>query len=225
VNDLTLVKRRLNNVLSPSSSSMPEDSRSVKIRVRSGESEAEVEAAFSDIREAIELIPEVLSKLPPQGIEARQASPRSPGETAEVQIAESAPATFNAAVETSTIPTVTIEKGDSLSDVISKFFSDSWGRSPKKLMEVREALQSYGLNYPKQSVAVALLRLAKGSKIRRFKGEGGEFVYTASTGALRVPAPMQPAGVKHAPEEESAPALEDAAEEEEQLDLDAPTAN
>jgi hypothetical protein len=205
---------------------MPEDNRSVKIRVRSGESEAEVEAAFSDIHEAIELIPEVLSKLPPPGAEPRQASSRSPGETAELQPTESPSTGPSTTGEPSSIPTVTIEKGDSLSDVISKFFSDAWGRSPKKLMEVREALQSYGLNYPKQSVAVALLRLAKGSKIRRFKGEGGEFVYTASTGAVRIAAPMQTAGVKHAPDEEAAPTAESGArEEEEQLDLDAPTAN
>jgi hypothetical protein len=108
--------------------------------------------------------------------------------------------------------------------VISKFFADPWGRSPRKLMEVREALQSYGLNYPKQSVAVALLRLAKSSKIRRFKGEGGEYVYTASTAAIHVPSPVQPSGVQHAAQEEAAPAV-GVGEEEEQLNLDAPSAN
>jgi hypothetical protein len=133
-------------------------------------------------------------------------------------VATSVPATSGQ----SSIPIVTIEKGDSLSEVISKFFSDSWGRSPKKLMEVREALQSYGLNYPKQSVAVALLRLAKGSKIRRFKGEGGEYVYTASTGAVRIPAPAQPSGPQAMHQEEASPELEDI---EEQLDLNAPSAN
>jgi hypothetical protein len=79
------------------------------------------------------------------------------------------------------LPAIAVEKGDSLSEIISKFFSDHWGKNPHKLSEVREALQSYGLNYPKQSVAVALLRLAKASKIRRFKSDGGEFVYTATT--------------------------------------------
>jgi len=124
------------------------------------------------------------------------------------------------------VPTVIIEKGDSLSDVISKFFADPWGRSPRKLMEVREALQSYGLNYPKQSVAVALLRLAKSSKIRRFKGEGGEYVYTASTGAVRIPTPTQATGVQHPAEEvEAPPALEAGPAEADQLNLDAPSAN
>ncbi len=77
-----------------------------------------------------------------------------------------------------------------LGDILSKFFADQWGKSPRKLSDVREALQSYGLSYPKQSVAVALLRSAKGSKIRRFKGDGGEFVYTASTSMLLAPQPM-----------------------------------
>jgi hypothetical protein len=91
-------------------------------------------------------------------------------------------------------------------------------------MEVREALQSYGLNYPKQSVAVALLRLAKGSKIRRFKGDAGEYLYTASIGATRIPTPLVSVGVQPHPGEEAAPALE-SGEQEEQLDLDAPSAN
>ena len=196
---------------------MPEDSRNVKIRVRSGDSEAEIEASFSDVNEAIELIPKVLAKLPQPGAERRQPPLASEMEITAPAPRDSAPTTVSASSQSS-MPLVTIEKGDSLSEVISKFFSDSWGRNPKKLMEVREALQSYGLNYPKQSVAVALLRLAKGSKIRRFKGETGEYVYTATTGAVRVPAPAQPAVEAH-------PALEEGVEQEEQLDLDAPSAN
>jgi hypothetical protein len=202
---------------------MPEESGKVKIKVKSGESEAEVEAPLSNIREAIELIPEVLAKLPQVSAERRLPSVGSQHEAAAYRTQESAPAIVQIASSPSSAPTVTIEKGDSLSDVISKFFSDSWGRSPRKLMEVREALQSYGLNYPKQSVAVALLRLAKGSRIRRFKGEGGEYVYTVSIGAVRIPNPIQP--VSPHSEEEVAPALESGDAQEEQLDLDAPSAN
>src|SRR5580704_10352365 len=200
---------------------MPEDIRNVKIRVKSGESEAEIEASFSDIREAIELIPAVLATLPQASLERRPAPVGTPAQ-AMVRVSEPASATVQASATPSSAPIVSIEKGDSLSDVISKFFADPWGRSPKKLMEVREALQSYGLNYPKQSVAVALLRLAKSSKIRRFKGEGGEYVYTASTSAIHIPVPVQPSGVQHGAEVQAAPAVgvgvgEQAEEEEEQL--------
>jgi hypothetical protein len=204
---------------------MPEESGNVRIKVKLGESEAEVEASLASIREAIELIPAVLARLPKTSAEP---APASLGQTAEVAPARPGEPVSSAVPATSapsSVPIVTVEKGDSLSDVITKFFSDPWGRSPRKLMEVREALQSYGLNYPKQSVAVALLRLAKGSRIRRFKGEGGEYVYTASTGVARIPGPVVPAVAHAAVEEEASPVQEIGEGVEEQLDLDAPAAN
>ena len=151
-----------------------------KIRVKLGSAEAEVEADPDHLREAIELIPDVAAKLPGvvahgvEGVKATQA-------TQTTQRDE--PTAF---LGPSQLPAISLEKGDSLSDIIGKFFADPWGRERQKLSDVREALQSYGMNYPKQSVAVALLRLAKATKIRRFKAEDGEFVYTAS--AMPLPA-------------------------------------
>jgi len=142
-----------------------------KIRVRLGAAEAEVEADPEHLREAIDLVPELTAKLPSQGRngpEVVEHAAGPPGDSAQPS-------------QTAEIPVVTLEKGDSLADVIGKFFSTPWGRERKKLSDVREALQSYGLNYPKQSVAVALLRLAKTTKLRRFKAEDGEFVYTSGT--------------------------------------------
>ncbi|MDA4116620.1 MAG: hypothetical protein OK442_08740 [Thaumarchaeota archaeon] len=205
---------------------MTEETRNVKIRIKSGGNEAEVEASLADIRQAIDLIPEILARLPLPSAERRLESVAPQGHGPATQAPEQATPIAQTSAPQSSMPSVTIEKGDSLSDVISKFFADPWGTSPKKLMEVREALQSYGLNYPKQSVAVALLRLAKSSKIRRFKGEGGEYVYTASTGAVRIPAPIQATGVQHHAEEEApATAMEAEPAEADQLNLDTPSAN
>ncbi len=148
----------------------------IKIRVRSGQNEAEIEAELGQIREAIALIPEITSKFPEGRSEVRHAV---------VPLrADLGAASPHEARSQSELPSIAVEKGDSLSDIISKFFADQWGKSPRKLLEVRDALQSYGLNYPKQSVAVALLRLAKSSRIRRFKSEGGEYVYTTSTSMM-----------------------------------------
>ena len=151
-----------------------------KIRVRLGSAEAEVEADQEHLREAIELIPELTAKLPRQG--------RGNGEPSEAALAPMAEVSQGQG--SSEVPAVTLEKGDSLADVIGKFFSGPWGRERRKLSDVRGALQSYGLNYPKQSVAVALLRLAKTTKLRRFKAEDGEFVYTSAStlpGAFQAP--------------------------------------
>jgi hypothetical protein len=147
----------------------------IRIRVRSGQNEAEIEAAPDQLKDLIALIPEIASKFPSSSPETRRIM--VPNEPTSAQPPVDVPVR-------SQLPAISVEKGDSLSDIISKFFADQWGKTPRKLSDVREAMQSYGLNYPKQSVAVALLRLAKSSKIRRFKSEGGEYVYTASTSMM-----------------------------------------
>ncbi|MDG6986060.1 MAG: hypothetical protein JRM73_04860 [Nitrososphaerota archaeon] len=151
-----------------------------KIRVKLGNAEAEVESDPEHLREAIDLIPEVASKLPRAGREA----------AVEVRERPMEPLAAPERSVSADFPVIALDKGDSLADVIGKFFAGPWGREKRKLSDVREALQSYGLNYPKQSVAVALLRLAKATKLRRFKAEDGEYVYTS---ALNVAPPHRPA--------------------------------
>ncbi|MGE4595567.1 MAG: hypothetical protein AAEA79_01180 [Nitrososphaerales archaeon] len=81
-------------------------------------------------------------------------------------------------------PDIIINKSDSLTDVLIKLFTSNWSDTPKKLNEIREILQLYGLMYPKQTVAVTLLRMAKSGRLRRFKSNTGEYVYTASTSLI-----------------------------------------
>jgi hypothetical protein len=160
------------------SSEAPNSGRIVtKIRVKLGQAEAEVEADPEHLREAIDLVPELVAKLPRQvkeSVEPRGVLTELHGGGAERPLSAE-------------FPVVSLEKGDSLADVIGRFFSGPWGRDRRKLSDVREALQSYGLNYPKQSVAVALLRLAKTTKLRRFKAEDGEYVYTSATNLPSAP--------------------------------------
>ncbi|HUI23892.1 MAG TPA: hypothetical protein VLY82_05820 [Nitrososphaerales archaeon] len=143
-----------------------------KIRVKIGQAEAEVEADPEHLREAIELVPELAAKLPSQ---------RANGPSERTEPTPETPGDASPQVNPSEVPVVVLEKGDSLADVIGKFFAGPWGRDRRKLSDVRVALQSYGLNYPKQSVAVALLRLAKTTRLRRFKAEDGEYVYTSAS--------------------------------------------
>ncbi len=150
-----------------------------KIRIRSGQSEVEVEADPEHLKEAIDLVPELASKLPAQSHEIAREKDRP---------AEPIPEVTGQGFS-SKLPMAVLEKGDSLADVIGKFFSGPWGRERRKLSDVREALQSFGLNYPKQSVAVALLRLAKTTKLRRFKAEDGEYVYTSALTMANSPQP------------------------------------
>jgi len=143
-----------------------------KIRVRVPSAEVEIEAPVEHLKDVIALLPELLAQLP-------EKTPSNMMETAKEQAERPKPQG-----DQETMPTITLEKSDSLSEIVIKMFREVWGRKPRKLNQVREVLESYGLIYPKQSVAVTLLRLAQSGKLRRFKDEGGEFVYTASTSLL-----------------------------------------
>lgn len=154
----------------------------VKIRIRVGANEVEIEAPVAAVKEAIGLIPDMLQKFPQPVEPAGKKGPD--GEvTAEIRAPPKETGyTPSAPPGPTSLPDIRVEKADSLTEVITKIFKDPWGRRPRKLSEVREVLESYGLIYPKQSVAVALLRLAQSGRLRRFKGDKGEFAYTASTG-------------------------------------------
>lgn len=150
----------------------------IRVRIKLGANEVEIEGSASALGKAVNLIPELLKTLPVK----EEAAPRSPIVGAESpqtvqpqsrgQTREERPAT--------PLPEIRVAKDDSLTDVITKIFAESWGKQPRKLGQVREVLVSYGMIYPKQSVAVSLLRLAQSGRLRRFKGEEGEFVYVAS---------------------------------------------
>ena len=125
---------------------------SIRIKIRIGTSEIEVEGSKEEIGYAIDLIPNIIDRL----------------------------SMNNSSSISKDIPSISIDKKDSLSDIIIKIFKDDWGRNARRLAEVKEVLDSYGLTYPKQSIAVTLMRLAQSGKLRRFKNEQNEYVYTSS---------------------------------------------
>ncbi|MFQ5920625.1 MAG: hypothetical protein ACE5JV_01245 [Nitrososphaerales archaeon] len=153
------------------SSSPSSSSNNVKIKVKFGVNEVEIESPLESIREAVDAIPSIIKNI---GSSVKGA------ERVSAELSEQADSTERP----QNLPEIKIDKGDSLSDLIMKIFRDHWGKQSRRLSEVKETLDSYGLSYPKQSVAVTLMRLAQNGKLRRFKGSDGEFVYTATTSLL-----------------------------------------
>jgi len=148
-------------------------SNNVKIKVKFGANEVEIESPLESIRDAIDVIPNIIRNIG----STVKATEQAAGELSEqINTLE---------IKTpQNVPEIKIDKGDSLSDMIVKMFKDAWGKQSRRLADVRQVLDSYGLSYPKQSVAVTLMRLAQNGKLRRFKGTDGEFVYTATTSLL-----------------------------------------
>ncbi len=145
----------------------------VKIKVKFGVNEVEIESPLESIRDAIDVIPSIIRSI---GSNAKAAEHVTTELSEQVNNLESK--------TSQNVPEIRIDKGDSLSDMIVKMFKEVWGKQSRRLSDVRQVLDSYGLSYPKQSVAVTLMRLAQNGKLRRFKGTDGEFVYTATTSLL-----------------------------------------
>jgi len=145
-------------------------STGIRVRVRTSGGEIEIEVGDpSSVDAAMDAVSRIVRELAAEEVstgagEGISAQPRD----IDIQRTTSRPP--------GDLPEVRVERGDSLADVIKKMFGGEWGRRPRKLSDVMDALASYGFIYPKSSVAVALLRLAKDGEIRRFKQEG-EYVY------------------------------------------------
>jgi hypothetical protein len=151
-------------------------SDNVRIRVKVGANEVEIEGPKELLKDLIELIP---------GIEGNMASFHAqPSQASQAQQPPSA-APQQQQPPLQELPELRVDKGESLPSIIVKLFGAPWGRTPRRLLDVKGALESYGLAYPRQSVAVALLRLAQEGKLRRFKGADGDFLYTSSTSLLQ----------------------------------------
>lgn len=142
-----------------------------KIKLRISNIEVEIECDIHNLEEIISKIPKIIESV---------------NNTSEIHTKDNNFSIINNSVETEPIipPDITINKSDSLTDVLLKLFTSNWSNTPKKLNEIREILQLYGLMYPKQTVAVTLLRMAKSGRLRRFKSNTGEYVYTASNSLI-----------------------------------------
>jgi len=142
-----------------------------RIKLKISNAEVDIECDVDNLSNIISQIPNIIESI--SNI-SRQNSPED-----NIRISD-----HSIEKQPSVPPDIVINKSDSLTDVLLKLFTSNWSNEPKKLNEIRETLQLYGLMYPKQTVAVTLLRMAKSGRLRRFKSNSGEYVYTASNSLL-----------------------------------------
>ena len=132
------------------------DSSTIKIRVKSGVNELEIYAKKVDLQDAFETASALFQLM---------------GETATV---------VSAAPEPNLDTSIHIDAKASLPNIVVKLLVSEWGSKPRRLKEIKEQLEQMGMIYPKQSIAVSLLRLAKEGEIRRFKGDEGDYLYVGA---------------------------------------------
>jgi len=66
------------------------------------------------------------------------------------------------------------------SEAIIKLLSTSWGRTPRTLREIREALEANAMHCPKTTLSGVLIWLVKKGRVKRYKTKRGYVYYLPS---------------------------------------------
>jgi hypothetical protein len=166
----------------------------MRLRVKVGYSEVEFEGTMDEIVSSIELIPRLVEATrEAKQIAVNSQSPISPNERPQIGQDEVKVLHEESDLQ---LPPIQIFKEDSIGDIIVKIVNSSWGKKPRKLDEIRKVLETLGFPLTRSTAAVTLLRLTKGSKIRRFKNESGEYLYLQLISTAAEQTPQEPDGTK-----------------------------
>lgn len=135
----------------------------IRVKIRIGQREIEIEASSGDLDSSLSLLDKVLSKLGPPEREVRlEAIP-----SAAVPLSASG-------VESP--PPLTESK---LPDALMQLLGSAWGSSPRTLREIAEALELNAKHYALPTIATALVRLTRSGRVRRLK-KGDVYSYVSA---------------------------------------------
>jgi len=67
-------------------------------------------------------------------------------------------------------------------DAVTSLLSTEWGKTPRTIAEIREAMEANAVFFPKTTLSGVLVWLVKKNKIRRWKDKKRGYVYTLHSG-------------------------------------------
>lgn len=70
----------------------------------------------------------------------------------------------------------TLRTGLGCTNAIRRLLGSTWGRHPRSMNEIKDALETSALYFAKGSLSATLTMMTKGGSVRRFK-RGGVWVY------------------------------------------------
>lgn len=143
---------------------MVEDGR-MSLRIRLGEVEVEVQGTWDEIIKAWKDLPDFVKSVD-SAAEGTHISwePEAPGKT-EVERDIDGPPFIKDMPKT-------------LKEIVLAFFKTPWGRQPRTVTEVGDALKANGKYYSPSSVSTTLIRHVRNGKLRRLS-KRGRWAYVA----------------------------------------------
>jgi len=135
----------------------------IRVKVQAGGIEIEVEALAGEIDASLGLLDQVIAKFPPAQSEAQ----REPAATTPITVP---------APRSDLAPPVTASK---LRDGLMQLLNSDWGRVPRTLREISEALEVSAKHYSLPTISTALARMTKAGETRRLK-KGDVYSYVSA---------------------------------------------
>ena len=123
-------------------------------RVRFGDFEVEISGSRDEVFKTVELLPSLMANV-----------------SRAFELAKASKPTSNVAV--SAYPTVS---GSNCSEAVLKLLESDWGKEPRTLPELVDALKANALHYPSTTLSGVLTWLTKKGKVKRWKTDKG-YVY------------------------------------------------
>jgi len=129
--------------------------REFSFRVRFGDFEVEISGSRDEVFKAFEMLPSLMADVS-KAFEVAKTSKPTPN------------------VASSVYPTVS---GSNCSEAVLKLLESDWGKEPRTLPELVDALKANALHYPSTTLSGVLTWLTKKGKVKRWKTDKG-YTYT-----------------------------------------------
>lgn len=133
-----------------------------RLRVRIGEMEVELGGAREEVISTLDDLNGIVEKVS----EAFKVENRTPSRKVEQPKAKSQPIMFPRIPRTS-----------QCGEAVVALLSTEWGRTPRTISELREAMEANAVFFPKTTLSGVLVWLVKKGKIRRWKDKRRGYLY------------------------------------------------
>ena len=135
------------------------------LRVRIGDMEVELGGEKSDVLSTLDDLDEIVEKITEAFNEESKKRP------VRVEIPEEASDAIN-------YPK--IERTSQCSDAVVGLLSTDWGATPRRIGELREAMEANAVFFPKTTLSGVLVWLVKKGRLRRWKDKKRGYLYVVN---------------------------------------------
>lgn len=137
-----------------------------RLKVRIGEMEIELGGEKAEVLATLDELPKIIEKVMMSFPIEASATKQRPKKQAENHESESLPQ----------IPRTT-----QCSEAVTALLSDPWGKTPRTIAELREAMEANAVFFPKTTLSGVLVWLVKKGTVRRYKDKKRGYLYTMNT--------------------------------------------